>query len=231
MKSNLTAFPHSMPADARSPPIDKDASEPDTPATQRIYAARDFLRDHVSLLPTLVPGIGGSDAAFESAIRGSSMSPAIPGGAKLRVQLRSGHTYQRGDIVYYLSNNGYVVHRIIHVLRRGPAAGHMLTLGDNRLIPDPPIGKDQILGSVIAVQTTGAWHPPGPQTNRSIYHRLARTMASGTLIIALRFGVSAACRIAIILTWIESVTRRPVGHILRRLHLIPSGRNGEVINS
>lgn len=197
---------------------------PDAPATRQVRAVSSFLLDHDPLLLALASHLGGSDVVFESAIRGSSMSPAIPSRARLRVRLLADQPCQRGDVVYYLSNDGFVVHRIVHQARRGPAAGYLLTFGDNCLVPDPPVRKDRILGTVIAVQTAGGWRPPGPQVNRSVFHRLARAAASGALIVALRFSVTAARRLEIILKRLELAGRTRVGRFLRRLHLIPSVR-------
>jgi hypothetical protein len=198
--------------------------EPATPAARRVRAIRSFLLDRDPLLLALASHLGGTDAIFESAIRGDSMSPAIPGGARLRVRLRSEQPCPRGEIVYYLSNDRFVVHRIVYRARRGSAAGYSLTIGDNCLIPDPPVLNDRILGTVIAIQTNTGWGPPGALVHASVYHRLARAAASGAVIVALRFSASAARRLTIILKRLESALRAPIGRSLRRLHLIPTRR-------
>lgn len=204
--------------------IEKHSLEFDAPAPRRVRAVSSLLQGRDPLLLALASHLGGRESVFESAIRGSSMSPAIPGGARLRVRLLAEQPCQCGDVVYYLSNDGFMVHRVVYQARRGSAAGYLLTFGDNCLVPDPPVRKDQILGTVIAVRTASDWRPPGPSVNRSVWHRLARAAASGAAIVALRFSVSAARRLSIILKWLESALRAPVGRVLRHLHLIPSGR-------
>lgn len=144
--------------------------------------------------------------------------------ARLRVRLLSEQSCQPGDIVFYLSDAGFVVHRVAHLPCRGAAAGYLLTLGDNCLVPDPPVRKDRILGTVIAVQTASGWRPPGPQVGRSVYHRLVRAAAFGAVIVASRISVSAPGRIAMVLQRLVSVGGAPAGRMLRRLHLISSGR-------
>ena len=95
-------------------------------------------------------------------------------GARLRVRLLSEPSCQAGNIVLYLSDAGFMVHRVAHLPRRGAAAGYLVTLGDNCLVPDPPVRTHRLLGTVTAVQTASGWRTPGPQVSRSISHRLVR---------------------------------------------------------
>lgn len=198
--------------------------DPDTPAAQRLGAIKSFLLDHDALLPALASRLGGRGAEFETAIRGDSMAPAIPMRARLRVRLLSEQSCQRSDIVFYLSDSGFMVHRVAHLPRRGAAAGYLLTLGDNCLVPDPPVREDRILGTVTAVQTASGWHPPGPLVDRSVCHRLVRAAASGAVIAASWFGVPAARWLIIVLQKLVSVIRVPAGRVLRHLRLTSSGR-------
>lgn len=169
------------------------------------------------MLAALASQLGESDALFESSIRGDSMSPAIPGGARVRVKLGQVDA-SRGDILYYLSSDGFVIHRCVHVSRRG----RMITLGDNCLVPDSPLLRKCVLGAVIAVQTVKGWRAPEPALSPSICHRVVRAAAAGAAIVALHFGDAAACRTVWLLQQLESALRLPIGRILRRLHLIQS---------
>ena len=173
--------------------------------------------------PTPAPPAGG-DTLFESTIRGNSMAPAIPAGSRLRVRALAGPICKPGDIAYYLSPSGFLVHRIVHQPRRRAAQAHLLTLGDNCLIPDPPVRMDRILGVVVAFHTGGEWQQPGPLVTRSVFHRLARCTACCILIAASWFGVSTARRFEMALRKFESKCRAPVGSLLRRLHLFSSKR-------
>ena len=194
-------------------------ARPGTPEVQRVWAASPYRLDHDVLLPALAAHLGGTDGVFESTIRGESMSPAIPGGARLRVRLHPQPPFDRGDIVYYLCGEGFMVHRVMYRSRRD---SWLITLGDNCLIPDLPVRVEQILGTVIAVGTGTGWRAPGPSEAFSVCHRLVRGTASAATVIALRCGYSTTCRLVKTLKWFESQLRKPIGRVLRRLHLSPS---------
>lgn len=199
-------------------------AESDPLAARRIGAVSSFLLDREPLLPALAAHLGGREEVFESAIRGSSMSPAIPSLARLRVRLLADRRCRPGDIVYFLSNDGFMVHRVIRQLRDSSTASHLLTFGDNCLSPDPPVRMDRILGIVVAVRIAGDWRPPGPPINASVIHRAIRAASATAVIVAFRFSAAAARRLVAALTALESVGRAPIGRLLRSLHLIPSGR-------
>ena len=198
--------------------IENDPGKSDTPANRRISAISSFLLDRDPLVLALASRLGGRDVTFESASRGSSMSPAIPGRVRLRIRLLAEQPCHPGDIVYFLTDNGFVVHRVIYRSRKNSAAGYLLTLGDNCLSPDPPVRNDRILGTVIAVHTAGEWRSPSPPINRSVLHRLIRAATSATMIATVTISVPAARRLAAVFLELESVGRVPVGRLLRRLH-------------
>jgi len=201
-----------------------DGRSDNASSDRRVRAVSAFLLDREPLFAALASRLGGRDAVFESAIRGSSMSPAIPTGARLRVRLLDEQSCQVGDVVFYLAEAGFMVHRVVHRQERGPAAGCMLTFGDHCLAPDPPVGRDRILGTVIAVQTAEGWRPPGPPKIRTAFHRFVRAATLRAMIMATRYSISAARRLAIVLQRLESATRPPAGRLLRCLHLTSSGR-------
>src|SRR5262249_31800799 len=102
--------------------------------TTRAVAA--FLVDRAHLLLPLASQLGEAPSDFESTIRGSSMAPAIPAGARLRVRLNGRESCQVGDVVFYLADGGvYTVHRVVYRARRASAKGHLLTEGDARFAP------------------------------------------------------------------------------------------------
>ena len=82
-----TSAPCIGPANAPNLPVENDPGKSDTPANRRICAISSFLLDRDPLVLALASRLGGRDVIFESAIRGSSMSPAIPGRVRLRVRL------------------------------------------------------------------------------------------------------------------------------------------------
>ncbi len=224
MAPGSEASPCSVPAGAPGPPLESDPVEASTLATRRLHAVSAFLLNHESVLLVLASHFRGRGAVFESAILGSSMSPAVPSRARLRVRLLGEEPCRSGDVVYYLANDGYMVHRVLYQPRRGAAAGYLLTRGDRCVAPDPPVRKDRILGTVIAVQTAGGWRPPGPPMSGSVYHRVIRAITLTATIAALWLSVSAARRLAAVLLKLESAARGPAERFLRRLRLTPSER-------
>ena len=163
--------------------------------TQRVSALSDFLLKRPPLLLQVAPQLGRG-VVFESAIRGSSMWPAIASLARLRVQILAGRPCRIGDIVYCLADDSYVVHRVDFVLRPGRSRSVVLTCGDNCLAPDPPLPLDCILGTVISVQTETGWCTPPPRRAPSIWHRWAQGVCLAATIVALRGSPSAWERIS-----------------------------------
>ena len=189
-----------------------------------MHSISSFPLDRGPLALLLASRLGGCDAVFESAIRGSSMSPAIPGRVRLRVQLLVGQPCHPGDIVYFLADSGFMVHRLVHQPRGCAAGSYVITFGDNCLVPDPPVKWDRILGTVIAIETANGWQPPFPQRTASIYHRFCRAMTYAATAAAFSLSISAARKLTVVLSSLESAGRAPVGRLLRRLRLIPPQR-------
>ena len=54
------------------------------------------------------------------------------------------------------------------------ATDYLLTEGDARFAPDPPVASSQVLGSVVAVEIDGQWQP----TRASGAWSLAQALAS-----------------------------------------------------
>ena len=76
---------------------------------------------------------------------------------RLQVRRSGARDGRVGDVVYYRTDQGYVVHRIVQAVRCRSGQPYLLTCGDRRLAPDPPIRGDQILGTVINAQTPQGW--------------------------------------------------------------------------
>jgi hypothetical protein len=183
-------------------------------AADRIAAVSDFLLDRDCLLPVVASRLG-SDATFESAIRGGSMAPAIPKYSRLRVQLLGGRVPARGDILYYLANDGFVIHRLVHQVSPGSGQRYYLTIGDNCLAPDAPVSEDRVLGVVIAVVSTSGSRPPGVPRLNSVLHRIARSISIPATFAASRISISAGTGVASLFRWFEDIGRARVGRLLR----------------
>ena len=198
--------------------------DPETPTSSRARAIDSILPHHEALQLELAARLGARDAEFETSIRGGSMSPAIPALARLRVRLLAGESCRIGEIAFFVSDAGFTVHRVTHLLRDRADRIHLITMGDDCLVPDPPVRQDWVLGTVVAVQTNTGWSAPGPLVHRSVCHRLTRIAASATVIVASWFGVAAARSLATNLQRLVAVTRAPAGRILRVLHLMAPRR-------
>jgi len=156
---------------------------------------------------------------IESAIHGSSMAPAVPPGARLRVRLLGQQPCEPGDVAYYWSNDGYTVHRVVYRARRDKDRDYLLTCGDNRLAPDPPVPSDRLLGTVIAVETPDGWRPPGPAIVAGpFYRRAIHRLTVATMIAVLWVSPAAAARLGIILLTLEAYGRARVARFRQRLH-------------
>ena len=159
---------------------------------QRIEVLGSLMLDRDLVLLALASRLAGLDGVFESEVRGNSMMPAIPGGARLRVRLISGQYCDAGDIVFFLSEQGFMVHRIAWPSRRGLASSLTLTYGDNCLVPDVPIRTDQIMGQIIAFRVADGWREAGPPNVRSFAARLIRRMTLTLVVCSLCLNLPAA---------------------------------------
>ena len=186
--------------------------------TTRAVAA--FLVDRAHLLLPLASQLGEAQTDFESTIRGSSMAPAIPAGARLRVRLNGRESCQVGDVVFYLADGGvYTVHRVVYRARRASAKGHLLTEGDARFAPDPPVSPGQVLGTVVAMRVDGQWQALRPQRARPLHQRVARFLTLTLMGGVMELNVVAANRLAVGLLTLESrvrLVRRWIVHLIRR---------------
>lgn len=184
---------------------------------QTAHAVSAFLLDRAHLLLPLTAQFGEAQSEFESAIHGSSMAPAIPAGARLRVRISGQIPSQVGDVVFYLADDGYTVHRVVHRMRRPSDADYLLTEGDARFAPDPPVPCGQVLGTVVAVESNGQWRPLGPPTPGPWHRRVVRAMTLPAMVVTMRYSVVAANRLATALLSLESrarLARRRCRHLL-----------------
>lgn len=179
----------------------------DVPGSSTVRAASTLLMDRAHLLLPLASEFGREQPEFESAIRGSSMWPAIPPGARLRVRVSRHSPWDVGDIVLFLADDGYTVHRVVSRARRISGDAYLLTEGDRRFAPDPPVSCGKILGTVVAVEVGGQWKPPGPASAHRWHKRVARALTRTVMVAALSFNVEAARHLAACLLALESAAR------------------------
>jgi hypothetical protein len=81
---------------------------------------------------------------------GDSMYPLLQAEDSIWVAPVEVDQLQRGDLVVLKQAGGVVTHRVV---TRGPAG--LRTKGDNRLVFDPPVSEQEILGYVVAIERAG----------------------------------------------------------------------------
>jgi hypothetical protein len=199
-----------------------------TRAARRSDAASALLLKHRPLLLSLASGFRDRQPVVESAIRGSSMAPTIPPHTRLQIRVLGQPLCRPGEVVYYLADDGYVVHRVVYRAHRGAAPDYLLTCGDNRLAPDPPVPIDRVLGIVIGVQTADGWRSPGSPIFRRRLTRVIRAVSLAAMIGALRLSPHAARRLALLLLKLEIAGRACLRRVRQGLQRTPRGRAGRV---
>jgi len=138
--------------------------------------------------------LAGANHSIDIPISGGSMGAALPNGSVARILLADGATCTRGDVVVFRLDDQLVAHRVVYI--RAP---HLVTRGDARIAPDPPIPFARVLGRMI--------EPPA-LIARSRRARIADVFAIGVTVAALRVSPSLAERWTRLLRWAER-KRRP----------------------
>lgn len=118
-----------------------------------------------------------------AAFGGGSMLPAIAPGQPLR--LRCGEAFATGDVIAFVIEEQMAVHRVI---ARGD--GWILTRGDARVLPDPPLTElDRVVGRVVSLVDGGvdrAVPSPRPSFIAAIVQRILLTKAADAAVITRR---------------------------------------------
>ena len=189
-----------------------------TTTTRRLEAVGAFLLAQPSRLLAVAAGLDDQRQVYESSIRGPSMRPAIEAGARLRVRLQTGENCKPGDIAYFLTPHGYMVHRVVFCGRKYYANGYLLTCGDNHLAPDPPVPHDQVLGTVFACTGAEGWRDTPAQYQGPLHRRAVRLVARLLALAAFGFGVRSATLVAKLLMLGERLCRATLSQFSGRQH-------------
>jgi len=136
-----------------------------------------------------------SGQPVESELRGASMGLAIPDGSRIRIVYSEGFTWRKGQVVVFLAGSRVMVHRVMHVGRRGPARRFLITQGDGNWICDPPVRIDTIAGRVEEFRVDDQWQDVGP-ARISLVRRSVSLTSLALLRAALEWNPSFAIRIA-----------------------------------
>lgn len=113
-----------------------------------------------------------SHRIFEARFDGRSMTPTIE--PQQPVTVRCGEAVKVDAVILAFRNHDVIVHRVVWISRRGD---WLLTRGDARAIPDPPLAMSNIVGVVDAPPFT-------PRRTQRIALRIVSAVA--------RFGRHAA---------------------------------------
>lgn len=151
----------------------------------------------------------GSD--IESQISGTSMAPALPPGARIRI--RCGHHPSPGDTVVYLTGQPIIAHRMLSRVRRGGRAFLMLR-GDANWFCDAPIDQTRVLGIVSGFDDGAGWRPvPARERDRLAVRVLVGASYWAVLTGLMLFGERVAYKVSQILplaaAWLRRTGPRP----------------------
>ena len=136
-----------------------------------------------------------SGTPFESTLRGVSMAPTIPDGARIRIGPPAGGAFVPGQVVACVSGETLFAHRVVYAGadRRGAV---VLTRGDGWMLCDPPTPHERILGEVSAWWDGSAWQSPGPAAPRRGWRRVLAGLSYWNVRLALPIHREVARRTA-----------------------------------
>lgn len=147
-----------------------------------------------------------SGQPVESELRGESMGLAIPNGSRIRIVYSEGVTWRKGQVVAFLAGSRVMVHRVLHVGRRGRARRFLITQGDGNWICDPPVGLETIAGRVEEFSVDGQWRGVGP-ARISLMRRSVSLASLALLRTALEWNPSVAVRVARGMSYVRMTPR------------------------
>lgn len=152
-------------------------------------------------------------AAVECEVRGSSMEPAVPDGATVRIRLDGAAAAPVGAVLAILLDGTLSVHRLLARGRGRAARGWAVTHGDANTFCDPPLLAGAVLGVVTAVRLPGSgeWRPPQPAPRPPLLRRLAGDAVRWTVCAALEVSPRLALLLknAVVLALTPLVWLRP----------------------
>ena len=114
--------------------------------------SNDLLRLSARDAAELSRALLGATDRFRIRVHGQSMRPSIRDGDRVVIARITDGEVRRGDILCLLTPGGRVlIHRLIRF--RSVRGGVCLTTcGDARCAPDPPAGRQQVLGRVVEIE-------------------------------------------------------------------------------
>jgi hypothetical protein len=129
----------------------------------------------------------------ECGLRGGSMEPSIPARSRIRITFGEPR-FRTGEVVAFMAGGRVVAHRVAY--RAFARRTWLVTRGDARLLPDPPIEAGCVLGRVTAVDSGTGWRAPGQAAKVPRRERLLAFVLLGACAALLELDARVARRFA-----------------------------------
>jgi len=127
---------------------------------------------------------------IELTVFGSSMSPTLERGGRIRVRCIDRPDYHRGQVVTFRIGNRLVTHRIVHHGHVGSARNWLLARGDGRMLIDPPIASSEVIGVATHSLCRDQWCDIGPAPKQALHRRIIATMIAWVVALAMELHPS-----------------------------------------
>jgi signal peptidase I len=109
--------------------------------------------DTYSILKEIGFSLLGEGKTLKVRADGYSMYPAIKPGSVIQIEpLSENHTLSPGEIIAWKRQSGFVVHRLVRIIKEGNPIV-LITRGDSCAGEDQPVRRNQVAGRVIKVET------------------------------------------------------------------------------
>jgi hypothetical protein len=191
----------------------------DATADERVRALAAALARDGGRFERALQGLTGAES-LEVPITGHSMGHALTDGAVARVALDR-RAPSVGDVVVFWQDQRLIAHRVVYLGRQARAAGHLITRGDARIAPDPPVPIERVLGRITSLTTSADASPPAPARVGSWPARCARATLGLATALALHVSPALAGRLTALFVLAE---RRALPWLWRRLRSRLAGR-------
>jgi len=165
------------------------------PSPEIVEAVGGLLRADPARTLAVAESLRAPGRTYESTVTGMSMGPGLPPGSRIRVALVPDASFEVGEVVAFVAGERIVVHRVAYRGRAAAARGHLVTLGDATLVPDPPVATRQVHGAVTGVWRPGGWVPPAGPPRRSLPARAVRALSLALAVGALQVSPRATARV------------------------------------
>jgi hypothetical protein len=132
---------------------------------------------------------------IESTIRGDSMDPTLPAGARIRIVCAPAESLQDGTVAAFLAGDVMIGHRLVGRCRDLRHREALLLRGDARLVCDPPVDPRLVLGQVVAWQREDTWQPVAPATGQGPLARFTAAVILFAMRLVARIDLPLAGRL------------------------------------